>query len=121
MRFITLCLLAAMAVLWMAASLVSPFARRANNDRLPSMAVGLGALSLLGAPIAGVPFHSVDFALPPPFFLGMAGFDLRLDGLAAWFLGVIAIVTVPVAAYVPAYMDHVRQRVDMRLFHASLP
>lgn len=117
----SLYLLAATAILWIAASVTAPPSRRDDDGRIRSLVVGLGALSLLGAAILGLARHSVGFALPSPFFLGMADFDFRLDGLAAWFLGVIAIVAAPVAIYTPVYMDHLRQRVDMRLFHASLP
>ncbi len=121
MPVIISCLLGVTAFVWLAVSLISPFVRGDGGNRIRAALVCLGALTLAGAAIGDIGFQNTGFTLPRPFFLGMAAFGFRLDGLACWFLGVIGLVAAPVAAYIPAYMDHVKRRVDMRIFNASLP
>lgn len=121
MQSVTYFLLSVTALLWAVVALTAPFGGRRNNRRLPYIAIGAGAASLLCAVIGSLSSRSVLFSLPFPFSIGVVGFDFRLDGLAAWFLAVIALVAIPVTVYSPAYMDHVKDRVDMRLFFACLP
>jgi hypothetical protein len=59
-----------------------------------SAVLGLGAVALLGAALCLVPIDRMCFTLPRPLFLGTVAFAFHLDALAAWFLGVIALVMV---------------------------
>ena len=107
-------------VCWLIIPFAALLAPKHTNSRLWSAAVGLGALGLVGAGAAGLRAAPIDLTLPQPFWLGVTGASFRFDPLSAFFLLVIGVVTGPVALYLPAYMGHLRRRVDMRLFWAAL-
>jgi len=108
------------ALCWLAAPVTTLIAGRGANSPFWSIAVGAGAVALLCAGIAGLAGTTGLWNLPYPLWLGAARFTFRLDALAAYFLVVIAVVTVPIAFYLPAYMEHLCRKVDMRLFWISL-
>jgi hydrogenase-4 component B len=121
MSSLSLLLLSVTAALWLSLPLAALFDGQHTNRRIWSAMIGLGALALLGTAISVPQARGVLFALPHPFGLGTTRIAFRLDMLAAWFLAVIALVSGPVAFYLPAYMEHQKDRTDMRLFWAALP
>jgi len=116
-----LSLLSVTIVLWLLLPLAALSDGRQTNRRAWSAVIGLSALTLFGTALTVPQAQGNAYALPQPFFLGTIGIALRLDMLAAWFLAVIALVSGPLAFYLPAYMDHLKDRVDMRIFWAALP
>jgi hydrogenase-4 component B len=121
MPSVSLCLLGVATAFWLLLPLVALFDGRQTNRRIWSVMLGLGAFALFGA-AACVPWNGgMAFTLARPFLLGTVGFYFHLDMLSAWFLAVIALVSGPIAFYLPAYMDHLKDRTDMRVFWTGLP
>lgn len=121
MQGISYYLLGATAALWIAVSLAAMGLGRQSNPVVLYAILGVGGVSLLGAAIRAISTaQGVSLALPAPFALGAIGFDFQIDRLAAWFLGIIALISLTVLLYAPAYMDHVRAHLDMRLFFSGL-
>lgn len=114
-----LCFLIATLLLWLV-PLLSMGDTRQTNRRLWSGAIGSGAIALLVAAALIRSSGSASFAIPRPFFLGSVPLSFRTDGLSSWFLLTIAAVTFPLALYLPSYVNHMRGKVDLRLFWSAL-
>ncbi|HMA37072.1 MAG TPA: proton-conducting transporter membrane subunit, partial [Chloroflexia bacterium] len=98
--------LAAGLALWLVSGLLAALSPGPRLSRtLAALGVGSGAVSLGGAAL-GTLLSGATTALPLWQPVPFAAFDLRLDPLAAFFLLVIAAVSVPVAIYTPAYVAH---------------
>lgn len=117
----SLVLLGVTAAFWLLPAPAALFDGPRTNRRAWSVLIGLGAVTLLGMALTVPQARGVAFALPHPFYLGAVPIAFRLDMLAAWFLAVIALVSGPAALYLPAYMDHLKDRADMRVFWTALP
>ena len=98
----------------------APFSGRSENSAWSSVLMGFGSASLAITGCVGLANPSNDWAFPRPLWLGAVPMALRLDPLSAFFLLVIGFASLPLALYIPAYMEHLRQRVDMRLFRGAL-
>ena len=88
-----------------AASLISALRRRSSPDlSIPMGALIFSSILCLLAALRAIGSSEVAplATLPWPMPLGIAAF--RLDGLSAWFLATIAILTLSVAIYSIAYM-----------------
>ncbi len=106
---------------WIVVLVFAPFAAKHANPRLWSALIGVGAFILLAASLTHFRYHAANIALPLPLYLGQVGFMIHMDPLARWFLIAIAIVSGAVSFYLPSYMDHLKDRSDMRVFWAALP
>lgn len=116
----SLSLLSAAALCWLLAPLVAWGRRPHLRDILCSGLLGLGALALLAAVVVSVPHAGFIWPLPLPLFLGSAPFALAFDALTAWFLGIIALASTPLALYLPGYLRHLRHHADLRLFWGAM-
>jgi formate hydrogenlyase subunit 3/multisubunit Na+/H+ antiporter MnhD subunit len=112
-------LLGATLILWLALLPLCIGDGPHTNRRPWSGLIGAGSATLLASALITLSTGN-DLTLPPLFFLGTVPSAFRLDSLAAWFLAVVGVVGVPVALYLPGYMDHLRERVDMRVFWSAL-
>jgi hydrogenase-4 component B len=91
--------------LWLVAAGLGALWRRTSGLLPPALLVG-GCLLLLGASFApGGTWHL-------PLYLADAPFDFVSDPLARWFVGVIALVGIPVALFAPGYLAHQSQKVS---------
>jgi hydrogenase-4 component B len=103
-------------LLWLAAAAMG-LARPRANGPWPAVLVGVGSGLTLVAALAG---GDERLALPLPWFLGTAGFDLVADPLSRWFLGIIGLVGVAVAVFAGGYLQHLRKRVALGFVWAAL-
>jgi len=117
----SLSLLDVTAALWLLLPFGALLDRRQIYSRVWSALIGLGAVALLGAAVCVPLSKPLAFTLPTPFYLGTVGIAFRLDMLAAWFLAVIALVSAPMALYLPTYMEHLKEHANLRLFWVALP
>ena len=118
---LSLPLLGTTVVLWLLVPLAVLCSGRRTHYGAWSACISLGSAALLGAVVAGVPGEGVAFTLPRPLFLGTVAAAGKLDMLSAWFLAVIALVSIPTTLSLPAYLGHLRERTDLRLFWAAMP
>jgi hydrogenase-4 component B len=119
-------LLATTALFWMVAPFASLCCARNTNHRFWSVLVGAGSAALLaaallaGRQLAATDRAAITFALPRPFFLLSIPIAFCIDPLAAWFLGVIAVVAACISPYLTGYLAHASRKVDMRIFWIAL-
>ncbi len=105
-------LLLVTSVCWLVLPLLAAFDRRDTNRVLwPWLEAG-GALALLAFACCG----PREMVAPHPFALGLVPIAFHLDALAAWFLAIIALITLAVAPSLHGYMESFRERIDMRGF-----
>lgn len=106
---------------WIAVMVFAPTRSRHANPRLWSALICMGSITLLAATLIHFRSHPSNLTLPLPLYLGQVGIMIHLDPLANWFLIVIALVSGAVSLYLPSYMDHLKDRADMRVFWTALP
>lgn len=106
------------SAVWIATAIAACLANARSNHWLWTAGLGVGAAAVLSAGISGLTHaSSVELAFPA---IGLFAFQLRLDGLAGWFLIILGTAALPVLLYLRSYMSHLVERVDMRLFWAAL-
>lgn len=116
----SLYLLGISSALWAIIPLSVIWDARNSNRKLWALVFGLGSLSLLISSIFSL-FHSaVNFHFALPIYLGKVPAAFHVDPLAAWFLMIIGAAGCSLSFYISDYMDHIKRRVDMRIFWAAL-
>jgi len=86
--------------LWSTAVAIGAIQRRSTSAVLPALLVGGSVLLLLAACVgSGGSWHV-------PLYLADARFDFVSDPLARWFVGIIALIGIPVAVFAPGYLAH---------------
>ncbi len=93
-------------LLWFAVLCIGICLHRYNGFAMPL----LSALASLALLLCATTAPDANLTLPAPLCLGEVGFDLSLDPLARWFLGIFGLVGIPVALYTPGYLRHLQAR-----------
>ncbi|MHB1462656.1 MAG: proton-conducting transporter transmembrane domain-containing protein [Armatimonadota bacterium] len=101
---------------WLLVVLVGTL-RRNSTGYLLAVPTLAGCLMVLFAVITS---HNGIFQLPDFWHLGDAPFRFVLDPLSRWFLGIIAVVGVPVVLFSSGYLHHLRKRVALGYVWAAL-
>ena len=101
---------------WFAVMVLGLLQRREAGPLLPVL-TAVGALSLLLAAWVG---GNATLSLPLPWALGDARLDLVADPLSRWFLALIGLIALPVAAFSPGYLQHLRGRVSLGFVWSAL-
>jgi hydrogenase-4 component B len=91
--------------------------RRQDPSPVGPLLFGGGSLLLLIG-VCGGGTHL--YTLPLPLFLGDAAIRGLVDPLSRWFLGLIALVGLPLALFAPGYLGHLRARIALGGLWASL-
>ncbi|MEI6503499.1 MAG: proton-conducting transporter membrane subunit, partial [Armatimonadota bacterium] len=112
--FALLCSLAFVA--WFAVVVLGLLQRKEAGPLLPVL-TALGAFLLLLAAWLG---GNANGSLALPWALGDARFDLVADPLSRWFLALIGLIALPVAAFSPGYFEHLRGRVSVGFVWSAL-
>jgi hydrogenase-4 component B len=105
--------------IWFALAVFVPFQRRDTNLRVWSALIGIGGLCLALAMIGSPSLISAAIRVGLPFYLARVPIAFQMDNLTCWFLGVIGLVSAATSFYIPGYMNHLKGRVDMRIFWAA--
>lgn len=101
---------------WLLVALTGTFRRKLTGPYL-ALPVLLGCLLALAAAIFS---PNGSFQLPAFWHLGDAPFRFVFDPLSRWFLGIIAVVGIPVVLFSSGYLHHLRNRVSLGYVWAAL-
>lgn len=91
-----------------------------NNNVFYGLFIAGGGIGLLSA--AGITFlkGEAQYNIPFPFSIGNIEFSFHIDLLAAWFLVLIGIISIAIAAYTGPYINHIKKSINLPLFWTSL-
>lgn len=108
--------ISALAV-WILGMVLAIPERVGTGHRLYAGILLLGSILLICAVVSGWP-SGFDWAAPRPLFLGLAPVEFRIDSLSSPFLVMLAIISVAVSIFSPGYLQHLKDRVNKRLYWA---
>jgi hydrogenase-4 component B len=85
----------------------------------PSSALCLGGVATLVAAYLG--WHAdLTWEAPPPIYLAVAPLSHHLDALASIFIALLAVITISVALFSPAYLEHLSKKTNPGCYWAEL-
>lgn len=88
--------------------------------KVPIFSSLLAIAALLSGGAALLSGRTIDFALPEPFYFGLAPIAFRLDALASFFLLLLATVALAVAMFSPGYLSHSGHHIKPQHYWTSL-
>jgi len=100
---------------WIAGILIALPPRTGAGHKFFASLLATGSLFLIASLVLAWPTGFV-WTAPQPIFLGMAPVELKLDALTTPFLLILALLSFAVAIFSPGYLDHLKDRVDTRLY-----